>query len=85
MKYNLITLGQTVRQLRKQRSLSQEGLSQLCGLHRTYICDIERGARNITIGSLMKVALALKTDVSTLTKDIEKNACSPEKQEGCCV
>jgi CheY-like chemotaxis protein len=35
-------------------------------LHRTYVCDIERGARNVTLQSIEKLAQALEVSVSTL-------------------
>jgi CheY-like chemotaxis protein len=35
-------------------------------LHRTYICDVERGARNVTLRSIEKLAQALEISVSTL-------------------
>jgi CheY-like chemotaxis protein len=35
-------------------------------LHRTYVCDVERGARNVTLQSIEKLARALEISVSTL-------------------
>jgi transcriptional regulator with XRE-family HTH domain len=74
-------LGDNIRQLRKDRHLSQESFAEVCDLHRTYICDVERGARNMTIGTLMKIAQALGTTVSELTKNVEKTIKSVEKPE----
>jgi transcriptional regulator with XRE-family HTH domain len=74
-------LGDNIRQLRKDRHLSQESFAEVCDLHRTYICDVERGARNMTIGTLMKIAQALGTTVSELTKNVEKAINSTEKPE----
>ena len=64
-------LGNNIRQLRRIRNLSQETLSELCGLHRTYICDVERGMRNVTVGSLLRLANGLQTSVSELTTGLE--------------
>jgi CheY-like chemotaxis protein/DNA-binding XRE family transcriptional regulator len=46
--------------------LSQEQLAGRAGLHRTYVSDIERGARNLSLESIDKLAKALEIPVSTL-------------------
>ena len=46
--------------------LSQEGLAEECGLHRTYIGAVERGERNITLGTLERIAGALRIRVADL-------------------
>ena len=48
-----------MRRLRKAAGLSQEGLADLCGLHRTYIGSIERGEKTVTIATANKIADAL--------------------------
>jgi len=51
--------GQKLREIRKQKKLSQEELSFKAGLHRTYISDIERGSRNVSLENIEKIAKAL--------------------------
>ena len=51
--------GDKLRELRKQKGLSQEGLALKSGLHRTYISDIERGSRNLSLKNIEKIAKAL--------------------------
>jgi CheY-like chemotaxis protein len=46
--------------------ISQEELGGRAGLHRTYICDIERGARNVSLESIEKLARALEISVARL-------------------
>jgi CheY-like chemotaxis protein len=46
--------------------ISQEELGGRAGLHRTYICDIERGARNVSLESIEKLATALQISVAKL-------------------
>jgi CheY-like chemotaxis protein/DNA-binding Xre family transcriptional regulator len=46
--------------------ISQEELGGRAGLHRTYICDIERGARNVSLESIEKIAAALEISLSKL-------------------
>lgn len=58
--------GQKVRQARKEQNLSQEELAFRAGLHRTYISDVERGYRNVSLENIEKIAIALKIH----TKDI---------------
>jgi CheY-like chemotaxis protein/DNA-binding XRE family transcriptional regulator len=58
--------GASVRTWRSRLGISQEELAGRAGLHRTYICDVERGARNVTLRSIEKLAQALEISVSTL-------------------
>lgn len=46
--------------------LSQEGLAELCDLHRTYISAVERGVKNISIDNMEKLAGALAVDIREL-------------------
>jgi transcriptional regulator with XRE-family HTH domain len=48
-----------VRALRKEAKLSQEELAHRAGLDRTYISQVERRRRNLTIIALSKIAAAL--------------------------
>ena len=52
-------LGLQVRVLRTARELTQDQLADLAGLDRTYISRVERGAHNITVLTLVRVAQAL--------------------------
>ena len=58
--------GQKVRQLRKDRNISQEELADKAGLHRTYIGMIERAEKNITLLNLEKIANALEVSIKDL-------------------
>ena len=69
----LDAFGEAVRDSRKARGLSQEGLAELADLHRTYIGMIERGEKNITIVNAEKIAVALSMNLSTLIRHAEKH------------
>src|SRR4051794_1329035 len=65
-------LGENVRHLRMQRDLTQQALGERAHLHRTYLADVERGGRNVSIESLSKIARALGVTVSELCAGIER-------------
>lgn len=48
--------GQVVRNLRLERNLSQEKLSELSGLDRSYVSEIERGEKTASIRTIVKLA-----------------------------
>src|ERR1044071_6626136 len=61
-----------VKAWRSRLGISQEELAGRAGLHRTYISDIERGARNTSLESIDKLARALKIPVATLFAQSDK-------------
>jgi transcriptional regulator with XRE-family HTH domain len=60
--------GERVRQLRKQKDISQEELAHRADLHRTYIGMIERAEKNITLLNIEKIANALEVKIPELFK-----------------
>jgi len=62
----LIKFGEKVREIRKQKGLSQEQLSFKAELHRTYLGMIERAEKNITLVNIEKIANALETSINDL-------------------
>jgi transcriptional regulator with XRE-family HTH domain len=65
-KKTLIAFGNKVRELRKEKGLSQEELSFKADLHRTYIGMIERAEKNITLINIEKIAKALDISINDL-------------------
>lgn len=64
-------IGIIISKLRKSQNLSQEKLAELSNLHRTYISDVERGNRNITINSLLKISKVFHIPLSRIIKEAE--------------
>lgn len=58
--------GEAVRLRRSRLGYSQEELAGRAGLHRTYVADIERGARNPTLKAISQLADALQAPVHAL-------------------
>lgn len=58
--------------LRRQAGLSQEALALEAGVHRTFVAHVERGARNLSIDSVEKLAIGLRVPpVVLLAPDLE--------------
>ena len=52
--------------MRLEKGLSQERFAEICGLHRTYISDIECFRRSISLDNIQKIADALDIDTYKL-------------------
>jgi transcriptional regulator with XRE-family HTH domain len=61
--------GHAIRKRRQELGISQEELADRADLHRTYIGDIERGERNVSLENIEKLASALGVSVSVLFAD----------------
>jgi|ERR1700722_12372140 CheY-like chemotaxis protein/DNA-binding XRE family transcriptional regulator len=68
--------GTVVRKWRQKLSISQEDLAKRAGLHRTYICDVERGARNVSLKNVRKLADGLGVSILTLFADLSEKPVS---------
>ena len=62
----LVNFGERVREIRKEKGLSQEELAHKADLHRTYIGMIERAEKNITLLNIEKIANALEVNIKEL-------------------
>lgn len=59
-------LGRNIRRLRDAKGWSQEEYADRAGIHRTYVSDIERGARNPTIVVVEKLAAPFEVSAGAL-------------------
>ena len=69
--------GELVRRLRTERGYSQEEFAFRVGLHQTYVSSVERGERNVTIGTATKIAEALGTTLSEMFAELERGPNEP--------
>src|SRR5947199_10793947 len=74
-------LGMTIKTQRASLGISQEELAHRAGLHRTYVSDLERGARNPSIESIEKLAGALQVSVSNLFAVAGNDSSSRQMEE----
>jgi transcriptional regulator with XRE-family HTH domain len=57
-----------LKEIRQSRGLSQEGLADRAGLHRTYVGSVERAERNVSIDNMERIARALEVDITELLR-----------------
>lgn len=63
-----LRIGTNLRDIRRERGLSQEELAHRAAVHQTYLSGLERGRRNPSVLVLAKIAGALDIDVEELVK-----------------
>ncbi|MBU8879229.1 helix-turn-helix domain-containing protein [Bacillus sp. FJAT-29790] len=59
-------VGKNIRELRKMKELTIEGLSEKADFQTSFLAGVERGERNITLETLEKILNGLEVDVKTL-------------------
>ncbi len=64
-------LAVVLRRHRSAQHISQEELAYRAGLHPTYISQLERGLKNITLKTLLKITHALKLGIVEIVAEIE--------------
>lgn len=62
----IAALSQVMKEIRKDRGLSQRELARRTGMHRTYLRDLERGIRNPSLSIVYLLATALEVRISDL-------------------
>lgn len=69
---NLIKIGKRIRELRKKRGYSQEDFAAAAQLGRSYAGRVERGEQNISIQSLIQIALTLEVEVGEIFPSLKE-------------
>lgn len=63
--------GRRVLARRTELGLSQEKAAERCGLHWTYLGQVERGRRNVTLHNILKIAGGLEIDAGVLVSGLD--------------
>lgn len=74
----LVSLGQLIKKRRLLLGLSQEQLAEIACLNRSYISEVERGCRNLTLGALTLLAEGVGLSISELILAVDRDALSPD-------
>lgn len=64
--------GTAVKFRREELGMTQEDLADRAGVHRTYLSDVERGTRNLSLVNIERLAAALSTSMSLLFAAVER-------------
>jgi len=62
--------GERVRENRRRLGISQETLAELSGVHWTFVGQVERGMRNLSLHNIVKMAAGLDIDPSVLVQGL---------------
>jgi len=77
----LLAFGATVSERRQYVAMTQQQLADHSGVHRTYISDIERGSRNVTVTTVNRIAAALETTAARIFMQADKKMLDMKNME----
>lgn len=63
-------IANVLKELRENKKISQEQLSFEANLHRTYISQLERGLKSVTVKTLAKITNVLQIDIDIFIKKV---------------
>lgn len=66
-------VGKRIREVRRDRGISQQDLADLADVHATNIGRLERGVGNPKLDTLARIAVSLDASLSELVQDITMN------------
>jgi transcriptional regulator with XRE-family HTH domain len=69
---SMVSLGKVIAKRRMLLNLSQEDLAEAADVHRSYICAIENGGRNITVSVLTRLSKSLQTETTAIVREAER-------------
>jgi transcriptional regulator with XRE-family HTH domain len=74
-----VIFGQRLRELRLARDLSQYALADLCGSHKPFISELERGVKVPSLTMILRLAEALDCDIYDLVCTFEQRIQSTKR------
>ena len=77
---SLKVLGNRIREARKRKGFSQEGLALAADIDRSFMGQVERGQRNVSFATLYRLAVVIGCDLADLCRDIPGIAGLGEEQ-----
>jgi transcriptional regulator with XRE-family HTH domain len=71
IKKTMRSIATIVERRRSELGYSQIKLAEIAGISRTYVSDVERARRNLSVSTLIRLASALNCDASRLLQEAE--------------
>mgnify|MGYP000238056807 CR=1 FL=1 len=65
-------LGKKMAEIRKDKGIAQDKLALKCEIARSFVGDVERGKRNLSLNSMCKIAVGLGVSPSDLLELVDK-------------
>ena len=69
----MIAFGRRVREARKNKGISQESLAEMAGIDRSYMGNIERGEKDVTLKKVYEICDALEVDINDLVQQSQSD------------
>jgi DNA-binding XRE family transcriptional regulator len=67
-----VRFGEHLKEFRMSRGFTQDQLAMMSGLHRTFISDMERGAKEPSLHTVEVIAACFKMSVSDMLRDLDR-------------
>lgn len=64
-----MTFGENIKRIRKDMNITQEEMAKRIGISQSYIADIERNRKNISLAVIMKFSKGLNISINELIND----------------
>ena len=70
LRIKLLQFGQLIKEVRKEKGLTQHALGELIGVTKSQISKLENGTSNMTIGTIFKIFEAMKSEIIFEVKEV---------------